>query len=156
MGIVIVETLVQAPRRRCFDLARSSDFHVSSTKNTSEKIVGGVAAGLMELDDVIEFEASHFGIRQRLSSKIISFDPPSYFRDSQVNGIFRRFDHDHFFSEVPSGTVMKDIFTFECPFGVLGKIADPIVARHLRNFLQARGIELKRAAESDTWRSFIS
>lgn len=155
MGIVRIETFVQAPPQRCFDLARSADFHVASTKHTSEKIVGGVTSGLMGLGDLVEFEAYHFGVKQRLCAKIVSFDPPNHFRDTQVRGIFRSFDHDHYFSEAPGGTLMKDIFEFECPFGMIGKMVDPLVARHLRSFLTSRALEIKRAAESEEWRSFI-
>ncbi len=155
MKTVEVRTLIDAPAERCFDLARSADFHVKSTKSTSEKIVGGVATGLMKLSDVIEFEASHFGITQRLSARIVAFDRPAHVRDSQVRGVFQHFDHDHFFESVPGGTLMRDIFRFRCPLGLIGKLADPIVARHLRLFLQARGLELKRAAETEEWRAYV-
>ncbi len=84
MGIVKVETMILAPRERCFDLARNMDLHVASTRSTSEKIVSGVSSGLMKLGDIVEFEARHFGITQRLSAKITIFDRPSHFRDSQI------------------------------------------------------------------------
>ena len=155
MSIVIVETLIKAPPDRCFDLARSADFHVASTKSTAERIVGGITSGLMKLDDVIEFEGTHFGVVQRLSAKIVVFDRPKHFRDTQLEGIFRSFNHDHYFEPVSEGTLMRDIFDFKCPLGILGKLAAPVVARHLRKFLAVRGLEIKRAAEGQDWQSFL-
>ena len=155
MGTVIVETLICAPLERCFDLARSADFHVASTKHTGEKIVSGVSTGLLKLGDIVEFKASHFGLTQRLSSQITSFERPNHFRDSQVKGIFRSFSHDHYFEVAGDNTMMKDIFKFDCPYGLFGKLADPFVARHLSTFLKIRAMELKRSAENEEWRSFI-
>ena len=155
MGIVKVETSIYAQPERCFDLARSADFHVVAAKYTSEKIVSGVSSGLMKLGDIVEFEASHFGLTQRLSAQITSYDRPNHFRDSQVKGIFRSFVHDHYFEAVAACTLMTDIFKFDCPWGLFGQIADPFVARHLSAFLKIRGLEIKRVAESEDWRSFI-
>lgn len=57
------------------------------------------------------WEATHFGVRQRLTSHITAFDRPRHFRDSMVAGAFRRFDHDHWFdADGRGGTVMRDAF----------------------------------------------
>jgi hypothetical protein len=54
---------------------------------------------LIGLDEELTWEATHFGIRLRLTSRITAYRRPFHFRDSQVRGAFRRFDHD-LFSEV--------------------------------------------------------
>ncbi len=148
MGIIRLETFIHAPVETCFDLSRSVDLHQTSAQQTDERAIAGVTSGLMNLDDVVTWEARHFGIRQRLTVKITAFQRPHHFRDSQVSGIFHSFDHDHYFEEKNDGTVMKDVFRFQCPLGVLGTMADPVVTRHLRNFLETRNRVIKQVAET--------
>jgi ligand-binding SRPBCC domain-containing protein len=95
-----------------------------STSHRREVVVAGVTKGLIGPDEEVTWEATHFGVRQRLTSRITDYHRPFHFRDSQVRGAFRCFDHDHFFSEVDGGTLMRDVFDFESPFGVLGALAN--------------------------------
>ncbi len=155
MGKILIETFIRAPLERCFDLSRSVDLHVFSASGTGEKAVGGITKGLMGANDVVTWEARHFGMIQKLSTKITIYDRPRYFRDSQIQGIFRRFDHDHFFAVKNEGTLVKELFDFDCPLGILGWAADFFVGLHLKNFLKARNEVIKRVAESNDWRSFI-
>jgi hypothetical protein len=96
MPIISIVTRIAASIEVCFDLARSIDVHIESTVGTDEKAVAGVTSGLIDLGQEVTWEATHFGVRQRLTSRITAFDRPGHFRDSQVRGPFRRFDHDHF------------------------------------------------------------
>ncbi len=51
---------------------------------------------------------------------------------------------------------MRDIFDFESPLGVLGRMADFVfLTRYMRRFLAARSQAIKRAAESNQWRSYL-
>jgi ligand-binding SRPBCC domain-containing protein len=157
MATIHLTTLIHAPLDRCFDLSRSVDLHVASTQNTGERAVGGVTSGLLGLGDEVTWSARHFGVRQRLTSRITAFDPPRHFRDSMVSGAFRRFDHDHHFEAQGDATRMRDVFDFESPLGPLGRIADALVlTRYLRGFLEERNAVIKRAAESDAWRALLA
>jgi ligand-binding SRPBCC domain-containing protein len=149
MSIVEVRTLVDAPIELCFDLARDIDLHRVSTEGTDERAVAGVTSGLIGPGEEVTWEATHFGFRQRLTSRITAFDPPRRFRDSQVSGAFRRFDHDHIFAAAASGgTTMCDVFDFESPFGWLGRCADACFLRaYMRRFLERRALAIKAAAE---------
>jgi len=142
-------TLIHAPIEVCFDLARSIELHIESTKGTGEKAVAGVTGGLIGLDQEGTWEARHFGVRQRLTSRITIFDRPNRFHDSQVRGPFSRFDHDHIFSVESGVTLMRDIFDYTSPLGWLGRCADRIFLRdYLVRFLQERALVIKTAAES--------
>jgi len=78
------------------------------------------------------------------------------FRDSQVEGAFRRFDHDHEFVPEGSGTRMSEVFDYEAPFGVLGRVAERLfLTDYLRRFLRDRMQVVKAIAESDRWRGFL-
>ena len=146
-----VTTFINAPVVVCFDLARSVDAHVESAAGTQERVVAGKTSGLLELGDEVTWEAKHFGIRQRLSSKITEFRPSSFFQDRMTRGAFRFLEHDHIFDPKDGGTVMTDVLKFQAPLGPLGWLAERLLlASHLRHFLVQRGVALKRMAERGT------
>ena len=100
MRCIELETSIDASCERVFDLARSVDVHLDSTRGTGERAIAGVTSGLLELGDEVTWRARHFGIWQSLRARITIFDRPRHFRDSMVSGAFRRFDHDHFFDHL--------------------------------------------------------
>lgn len=156
MATIVLTTLIHAPPERCFDLSRSVDLHVASTRQSGERAVGPITSGLLGPGDDVTWSARHFGIRQTLTSRMTAFDRPRHFRDSMVRGAFRRFDHDHFFTARGEDTEMRDVFDFESPLGPLGRLADALVLeRYLRGFLERRNEEIKRVAESEAWRELL-
>ncbi len=157
MPIIQLETKINAPIERVFDLARSIDLHKDTMSKYDEKAVAGVTSGLIKMNETVTWEATHFGIRQNLTSKITAFERPSHFRDSMVSGAFKRFDHDHFFEQIGEQTLIKDVFDYDSPLGILGWIADALfVEKHLREMLRERNQLIKRIAESDDWRKFLN
>jgi len=153
---VEVTVVVAAPATVCFDLARSVDAHVRSTTATHERAIGGKTSGLLSLGDEVTWSATHFGIRQELTSRITAFDRPNHFRDSMVRGAFARFDHDHYFTTRSDGTVIRDVFDYDAPLGPLGRFAEALfLSRYMRRFLLVRLEELRALAESDGWRTFV-
>ncbi|WP_282034442.1 SRPBCC family protein [Metabacillus indicus] len=148
MPTIKQEVYIQAPIEVCFDLARSVDVHMETTGRTQERAVDGVTTGLMESGDSVTWEAVHLGVRQRLTAKIIEMERPYRFSDVMVKGAFRSFTHTHEFKESGTGTIMKDTFSYESPFGIFGKLADLLfLERYMRKFIAARALELKRIAE---------
>ena len=147
-ALIELDTFVAAPPERVFDLARDIDAHVASTPGTDERAVAGKTSGLLELGDEVTWQARHFGVIQRLTSRITAFDRPRHFRDTMVRGAFRRFDHDHFFAPEGDGTRCRDVFDFDAPFGVFGRAAERLfLARYMRRFLETRHALLKEMAE---------
>jgi ligand-binding SRPBCC domain-containing protein len=154
--VIEITTQIAAPMQRVFDLSRSVDLHAASTAQTGERAVAGVTSGLMSLGQEVTWRARHFGIWQCLTSRITAFDPPTHFRDSLVRGAFRRFDHDHFFSQRGEITIMRDVFDFQSPLGIFGRIADYLVLnRYLRHFLTIRNATIKETAETDEWQRYL-
>ena len=147
---------IAAPVERCFDLARSVEAHTHSTAATSERAVAGKTSGLLALGDHVTWRARHLGIWQELTSRIAAFDRPRHFRDSLVRGAFARFDHDHFFEPTATGTLVRDVFEYRAPLGLLGRIAERLfLTAYMRRFLDARLRALKVLAESDAWVRFV-
>jgi ligand-binding SRPBCC domain-containing protein len=153
MTTIVVETRISAPIEVCFDLARDVDVHVSTSSTTGERAVGGRTSGLLELGDVVTFEAVHFGIRQRLTSRIVEFDRPQRFVDEMVEGAFASLRHTHEFFAEGSSVLMRDTLTWRSPLGPLGVIADLLfVRRHLYNYVVAKQSDLKALAERTSGR----
>jgi ligand-binding SRPBCC domain-containing protein len=149
MPVIILRTRVAAPPARCFDLARDVDLHQRSTAASRERAVAGVTSGLLGAGDEVTWEATHFGVRQRLTSRITAFDPPNRFVDEMVRGAFARFRHEHQFHAVEGGTEMVDTFDYTSPLGPLGRLADGLfLRRYMTTLLRERNAYLKRAAES--------
>ena len=149
MPVIVLRTRVAAPPARCFDLARDVELHQQSTAASRERAVAGVTAGLLGASDEVTWEATHFGVRQRLTSRITEFDPPNRFVDEMVRGAFARFRHEHQFLSLPDGTEMVDIFDYTSPLGPLGRVADRLfLKRYMTRLLRERNAYLKRAAQS--------
>jgi ligand-binding SRPBCC domain-containing protein len=149
MPIIILRTPVNAPPSRCFDLARDVDLHQRSTAASRERAVGGVTSGLLGAGDEVTWEATHFGVRQRLTSRITEFDPPRRFTDEMVRGAFRRFRHEHQFLPTDGGTEIVDRFDYTSPLGPLGWLADNLfLRRYMSRLLRDRNAYLKQVAES--------
>jgi ligand-binding SRPBCC domain-containing protein len=148
---------IAAPRGRCFDLARSVDVHLASAADTGERAVAGRTSGLLALHEETTWQATHFGLSFRLTSRITAFESPHRFRDSMVRGPFARLDHDHEFEDDGAGgTIARDLFDYAAPLALLGRLAERLfLTRHLSRFLETRNLALKRIAESDDWKRYL-
>ncbi len=156
MPTIELSTAIAAPIDRVFDLARSIDLHSRSMANTGERAVAGVTTGLIGLGEEVTWSARHLGIRQKLTSRITACDRPTHFADVMLRGAFHRMEHHHYFEVSGAGTVMRDVFTFASPLGILGRIVDALyLARYMRGFLVQRNRVLKATAESEDWRQHL-
>jgi ligand-binding SRPBCC domain-containing protein len=154
---VELEYFIAAPVERCFDLSRSIDLHTLSAAATRERAVDGLTTGLIGPGQEVTWRARHLGIRWTLTSRITAFDRPSHFRDSQLRGPFRRFDHDHFFQPEAGGTRVREVFDFQAPGGPLGRLAErAFLAGHMRRFLIERSEVIRRVAETDEWAEYVA
>ncbi len=149
MPVIELLTNINAPIETCFDLACSIDLHIESTKQTGEKAIAGKTSGLIELGETVTWRAKHLGIWQTLTSKITEFDYPNFFADEMIKGAFKNFRHEHYFSKTGSGTLMKDVFVFESPGGVLGRLFNWLyLTGYMTRLLVERNRVIKEAAES--------
>lgn len=142
-------TIIQAPIEVCFDLSRSIDLHIESTKTTDERAIAGRTSGLIEQGEFVTWEATHFFIRQQLSTRIVEMRKSHYFKDIMITGAFRSMEHEHLFNKNGDHTIMTDIFRYEVPYGIAGKIFDYLILkRYMTNLLLTRNEVIKNAAES--------
>lgn len=149
MPTIHLETPINAPPERCFDLSISVDAHARSQAAARERPIAGVLSGEMRLGDTVTWEAVHFGVKQHLTSQITEYDRPARFTDELVAGIFQQLHHNHVFVPQPYGTLMIDDFTFRAPLGVLGRLAETLfLTRYMTRLLLTRNRYLKQLAES--------
>lgn len=154
MPTIILETIIKSNIETCFDLSRSIDLHQISTANTKERAIDGTTSGLINLNEFVTWEAKHFGVTQKLTSKITVFDMPRHFRDEQQKGAFKYIIHDHYFTASADKVIMKDIFKFQSPLGYIGKLVDKIILTgYLKKLLLHRNEIIKEYAESEGWKS---
>jgi ligand-binding SRPBCC domain-containing protein len=156
MPILQISTSIAAPVERVFDLARSIDLHQQSATGTGERAVAGRTLGLLGLNEEVTWRGRHFGIWQKLTVCITAMDRPVYFSDEMVRGAFRRMEHQHYFVATSEGTLMRDVFSFTSPLGILGRLADVLfLKRHMREFIVERNRILKETAETAAWQRYI-
>jgi ligand-binding SRPBCC domain-containing protein len=157
MPTVSVSITINAPAARCFDLARSIDFHTHSMRATGERAVGGVTRGLIGEGQSVTWQARRLGLTQTLTSRVTTCRPPHLFVDEQVRGAFKSFRHEHRFEPIDERTTsLTDTFTFRTPLGPLGWVAERLfLARYMRGVLEEHLRSLKQSLESDDWGGYL-
>ena len=150
MPFITLSTLIRAASPRVFDAARDARLHLESARETGEVIVAGRDAGLWQPGDEITFEGTHLGVRQRLSSRVVAFERPHFFRDQMTRGAFASLSHSHIFQPLPGErTRMIDVLQWRAPLGRSGALfTDRLVEAHLKRFLRARAWHLKTHLEN--------
>lgn len=156
MPRIVLTTEINASKEIVFDISRSIDLHKISTEQTNEEAIAGVTTGLIGLNEWVTWQAKHFGISQKLTTKITEFEYPNYFTDEMMKGAFKNFKHKHVFESHQNGTLMTDYFDYTSPLGFLGKIADALfLKKYMTNFLKKRNTTIKAFAESEKWKQLI-
>ncbi|WP_312824741.1 SRPBCC family protein [Epilithonimonas sp.] len=149
MAKIYLETFINADIRKVFDLSRDIDLHQKSTAKTNEKAIAGKTYGLIELGETVTWRAKHLGFYQTLTTKITEMESPKMFTDIMTKGAFKSMKHQHIFKEKDGKTLMIDIFEFESPFGIFGKLFNKIFLKnYLKKFLIERNKMIKKIAES--------
>ena len=156
MSVVELDTWINAAPEICYKLSLNVDLHKLSANSTGEYIVDGVKSGIMKEGDFVTWKAKHFGIWQILSTKITHETKYEYFVDEMIDGAFKSMRHEHYFTINSDGTLMKDVFKFESPLGIFGKLFNvAVLNNYMRGFLIERNRKLKEIAESDLYWRFI-
>ena len=156
MPLIKLETIINSTIEICFDLSRNIELHKISTAKTNETAIDGITKGLIGSGEFVTWQAKHFGIQQKLTTKITAYERPFHFRDEQVRGIFKKLSHDHYFSRKGNMVIMTDNFLFESPFGIFGQIFNKLVlTKYLQKFLIERNEIIKEFAETGKWKQLL-
>ena len=157
MPTIHLTTFIAAPVERVFDLSRSIDLHKKSQAKTNEKAVAGVASGLISLDETVTWKAKHLMKERIMKMKITAMQRPYSFTDEMMQGDFRSLRHEHHFKQIDNGTLMIDLFSFETPYGVIGKLMNGVyLTGYLQQLLSDRNQLIKEYAESNKWQQVLN
>jgi ligand-binding SRPBCC domain-containing protein len=130
----------------CFDVSLDVGVHVAASP--TERIVGGVRSGRMRLGQEVTWSARHFGVRWRMTSKIVAYERPHLFVDEMQRGPFGRWRHQHILETTSYGTRMIDHVSFASPFGPLGRLVDALVLeRYMTRLLREHNAHVRAVAE---------
>ena len=69
------------------------------------------------------------GIPTKWVTEITHVKDKSYFVDEQRFGPYSLWHHKHFIKEVDGGIEMLDIIDYKIPFGLIGRLANPILVK---------------------------
>ena len=156
MPIISLTTRIKAPIERVFDLSRSVELHIESSPESQETIVEGKTSGLLEKGDEITWN-SHLKFRQKLHVKLTAMERYQSFVDEMVSGAFAHMKHTHLFKEEKGATLMTDEFDYKSPGGPFAWfVENSFLTAYLRRFLAERNKIIKRVAESEEWKSYLS
>jgi ligand-binding SRPBCC domain-containing protein len=156
MPEIILHTKIKAPIERCFLLSLSIELHMAGTKNTGEKAIEGVTKGVLKLNDTVTWRATHFWVKQNLTSKITVYEKPFMFIDEMLKGAFKMIHHTHNFREENGATIMTDHFIYKAPLGIIGRLAENLfLTSYLKKFILTRNELLKQVAEGEDWKEYI-
>jgi len=70
-----------------------------------------------------------FGIKTKWVTEITHVKNKQYFVDEQRFGPYALWHHKHFIKAIDGGVEMEDIIDYKMPFGILGQLAHPILAK---------------------------
>lgn len=148
MAAIHLQTFIKADIQTVFDLARDIDLHQQSTFKTGEKAIAGRTSGLIEQGETVTWRAKHLGVYQTHTSEIIQMEKPYQFTDIMIKGTFKSLKHRHIFRQEGQHTIMTDIFEFESPLGIIGKLFNRFFLKnYMTGFLLERNRLIKATAE---------
>ncbi len=152
MSVILLHTCIEADIRKVFDLARDIGLHQKSTFRTGEKAIAGKISGRIGLGETVTWKARHLGVMQTLTTQIVAMQKPYHFTDVMLKGAFSSMKHRHLFRQEGRYTIMTDIFEFESPFGIIGKLFNAIFLKsYMKKFLLERNRLIKITAETEAY-----
>ena len=147
---------VNAPIERCFQLATHLTLVADVLGMKPVEGRGTRSEGMVARGDRVVWYGWKFGLPHMHESVISRYEAPAFFQDTMERGRFKRFQHDHQFSEVDGHTLMVDYVRFSLPLGVAGRmVGRQVVMPHVVKLLRTRLRLLKSLAEGEEWRQYI-
>ena len=97
----------------------------------------------MRSDALIDYTIKLYGIPMKWRTEITKWDPPTSFEDTQISGPYAKWVHTHCFLEDSGSTTIQDRVAYALPFGFLGRIVHPLIARQLKRIFDYRELAMK-------------
>ena len=172
-SIVTANATIHAPIARVFALSTRIELvreTLGMTAHPSGK-PGSLTAGHIQLHSRVLWRGWKFLLPTEHHTLITGYAEPhleapglttAWFQDSQEQGRFATFQHDHHFRETLDPdtqqpvTELHDEVRFSLPFGPLGRLATAwLLAPHVRALCHRRFARIKALAEGNGWLDFV-
>ena len=153
-------TRFDAPTDRVFDLARSVDLLREMLGRRATPIAGDTG-GLSTLGASTVWRTTVLGRRVEFTTRVTAYSRPHHFRLTVTGGPLEGLIHDHFFAfdaDEPTdedGATLRDVLTFEAPYGPLGRVVDGVLEDRVEGLLDDRAVRLREVAEGEEWRRYL-
>jgi ligand-binding SRPBCC domain-containing protein len=150
MSIILATTVINAPIELCFRTSLSIDVEAAAEPQQKLRAISGVTSGIIGPDETVTWRMRQYGLWITHTTLISAHQPPTYFQDRMLRGLFDSFVHDHFFRALsPTLTEMRDELRFCMPLYLGGPIADLLLVKHrLATMLAKRNATIKYVLES--------
>lgn len=156
MPTIHLTTFIAAPVERVFNLSRSIELHRLSMQAFGEEAVAGIRNGLINNGETVTWRAKHLLKKRILRVKIIAMKKPEQYTSEQLTGDFKEMKHEHWFKPCDNGTIMIDLFHFETPYGVIGRIFNKIYfSNYIKKILEQRNSFIRDYAETEKWKNLL-
>lgn len=144
MAEIVIETSINAPPERCFELVRDPRVSGGTVVERGPDADGDGPV----LGEIIRFETTFLGFTQVLVVRCIELIPPRRFVDAMIRGRFGLFAHIHDFEPADGATLLRDTVIWE-PRGLFDAAMDEIlIKRRLTDVVKERNKRLKEIAEN--------
>ncbi len=150
MVVLRAITVIAAPIEVCFHSSLDIGLELLAGQGYGIEAVDGVTSGIIGLGERVTWRTRQFGLWIRHTTEITAMNEPTYFQDGMVEGLFRSFQHNHYFRSLASGeTEMRDEMNFRMPFILGGPVIEHLVVkRRLSTLLRKRNEVIRRHAEA--------
>ena len=156
MNKIEFNTHIKAPVDRCFDLARSIEFHKISVKPIQEESVAGCTKGLIGYNQHALLQSKVKGFHFSTELKLTKFTPPFFMSYDIMDSNFESIIHDYYFYDISEETVMINHFYYKPKWGILGEILNFLfLEKYLTRIIEKRNDLLRDFAENNKWQDVL-
>lgn len=156
MNKIEFNTHIKAPIERCFDLARSIDFHKISVDPIKEESVAGCMTGLIGHNQHSLLQCTLYGLHFSTELKITKFNPPFFLSFEIADSNFESIIHDYYFYDISDETVMVNHFYYRPKLGIVGEVLNfLLLEKYIARQISQRNNLLLEYAETDKWQDIL-
>ena len=146
-----MQTFIKSSYIKC-DIKTLFDFH-TDTNNLKHITPSDTKVELLtknfqpKQSKILDIKSTKYFIPMIWKVKIEKIDEPNLLVDIALKSPFKYWEHKHIFIQHKDRCELKDVITYELPFGIIGKFFDFIIKKDLQNMFDFRHKATKELLE---------